>query len=110
MAIIADLIGSPGLVQTGRGPAPVMELPANKVQRIGAAGVYDLTNAGSNIFEIRLGLLSDPIYFRVNLDTDNTNAGVGDDKSIHLEAGQNFSFGLPNASDASAYKIDVRAG
>lgn len=106
MAVAIQILGtaSTGVVG-GKSGAGVLELPA-KVVRLDTVGSLNLPEG--KIFEISSATGSDAVFFRVQLKTDNTQAGAATD-SIRLDSGQSLSFALPPGGLWSNYKVDVRA-
>lgn len=107
MAIVADLIATKGTVSLSGGfRADAVELPPVKVHRIAAAGFVDIV-ADGEVYLFHNLTTSQTVYIRLNLDSDATAAADGDDKSIRVEAGETFAFGLPANTDAAGYKLSV---
>lgn len=106
MAIVADLIAANGTVREAGQRANAIELPPNRVQRIAAAGAYDLTT-DSEIYLFHNLSTSQVVYIRLNLDSDNTAAADGDDKSIRVDIGETFAFGMPAGVNSASYKLMV---
>lgn len=107
MAIVADLIASKGTVRlVGGVRADALEMPPVKVDRIAAAGFTDIT-MDAEVFLFHNLSTSQTVYIRVNVDADNTAAADADTKSVRVEAGETFTFGLPVDTDASGYRLSV---
>lgn len=106
MAIVADLIAAVGTVRQSGARAEAIELPPVKVSRISAAGFVDIA-ADAEVFLFHNLSTSQTVFIRLNTDADATVAATGDDKSIRVDPGETFPFGLPANTDATGYRLSV---
>lgn len=107
MAIDCELIMTTGTVrESGATRADAVELPPRKVTRLAAAGAIDIAT-DAEVFIFNNLLTSQTVFIRLNVDGDATAAATGDDKSIRVEAGSSFTFGLTSGVDASGYQLLV---
>lgn len=107
MAIDADLIAVKGTVRLAEGVrVAAYDMPPVNVSRVTVAGFVDLT-MDAEVFLFHNLSTSQTVYIRLNLDSDNTAAASGDSKSVRVEAGETFPFGLNIDTDATGYKLSV---
>lgn len=107
MAISVDIVEARGQGRHPKVPAPVLELPAVRVQHITAAGTSAALAEGSLCYELINN--GDAVWFRLRGVDDATEAGAADDQSIQLAAGSAYGFMLPDDADPTEYEIDIRA-
>ena len=106
MAINLEIIESIGSGREPKERNSDMELPANAITNVSAAGVTALT-AGTRRVLLRNRTGGDSVYARVQLASESTQAAAGN--SILLSAGQSFPFTLPAQGGADTFEVDVRA-
>jgi hypothetical protein len=106
MAINVEIIQSTNSGREGGFRNNDIQLPANAVTNITAAGVTAFT-AGTRRVKVRNRTGGDSVYVLVQLASASATAAAG--TGLHLAAGQELNFSLPKNGDASTYEIDIRA-
>lgn len=106
MAINLEIIESES---SGREPGHRnndIQLPANAVTNVSAAGATALTDGTRRVL-LRNRNGGDSVYARVQLASESTQAAAGN--SFLIAAGESVGFTLPKSVTASDYEVDVRA-
>ncbi len=101
LAEFADLGRVPG------GRQPVLQLPPVKAKRYAAVGPTDALSAGALIFQLKN--IGDPVYARLQLATETTQAAAGDALTLHVSTGELLEFLLPDDTNPTLWEIDIRA-
>lgn len=87
-------------------PAPVLELPPVRADKVTADGTVALV-AGARSFElVNHGDVA--VWFKVQLATDNAQASAADTLSLPLGAGATYPFMLPDGADPALWEVDIR--
>jgi hypothetical protein len=100
---VVELVGS-GREPGGRNSS--IELPANAITNVAAAGTQVLA-AGTKRVKVRNRAGGDSVYCRVQATDGRANAAVGN--SLLLAANQELDFTLPKSIDPTNYEVDIRA-
>lgn len=106
MAINLEIIESVG---SGREPGQRnvdIELPANAITNVSAAGATALSDGTRRVL-LRNRAGGDSVYARVQLASESTQAAAGN--SFLIAAGESLGFTLPKSANGSDYEVDVRA-